>query len=135
MTLSTTRGAMFRAVLEGIAINLYETARVLEALLKKTPRILIGGGGVRIAPWGSIIADVFGQNLFPLPVQDASSLGAAMIGAYGMSAVDSIYQARPALEASIHYRPEHHIIWRVDSSRYIKVLKQKFSHFSRIQGR
>ncbi len=91
MTLSTTKGAMFRSVLEGIAFNLFETEMVFEEMAGKELNINIGGGGINIKSWPEIIADVFGRNITFLPIKDVSAWGAIMIGAYGLGEIKDIY--------------------------------------------
>ena len=78
--LGSTREAMIRAVLEGIALNLRSS---LELLGKKTPlsdQLLFCGGGSKSPFWMQMFADIFGMEIIKTNIdQDAASLGAAAI--------------------------------------------------------
>jgi sugar (pentulose or hexulose) kinase len=113
LTLSTTRGALFRSVLEGIAFNMLETEYVFEEMANKELRIFIGGGGIKIKPWPEIIADVFGRNITFLNDIDVSTWGAIRIGAFGLGAIDSIYpNIRKDENRIIKFNEKNHDIYR-----------------------
>lgn len=113
MTLSTTRGALFRSVLEGIAFNLLETEYVFEEMANKELKLFIGGGGIKIKPWPEIIADVFGRNITFLNDIDVSTWGAIRIGAFGLGAIDNIYpKLRKDENQIIKFNKKNHETYR-----------------------
>ena len=80
--LGTTREDMIRASMEGIALNLKMSLRLLEKLVPVEGDILFSGGGSRNPFWMQVFADIFGRNIIKTNIdQDAASLGAAAIAA------------------------------------------------------
>lgn len=87
LSLAAGRGAMARAVMEGVTFGLFE---IYELMKKADPNlsvkdIAISGGGSKSALWKQITADVF-----QLPVKVLS--GASEGGAYGAALVAAIGQ-------------------------------------------
>jgi xylulokinase len=83
ITLSTTRGEMIRAVLEGVAMDLKcYCLDVLKRSVTLEDTMLLCGGGAKSPLWRQIFADVFGMRILKSTVdQDAASLGAAAVAA------------------------------------------------------
>ncbi len=73
------RPHLVRAVLEGVALSLREALEVLLALGVQPRRIVVAGGGMRVALWRQVLADVLGRDVLPLAVADQSALGAALL--------------------------------------------------------
>jgi xylulokinase len=95
------RGALFRAVLEGLA---YETRHSLEALLEYPGmavirQIYVIGGGTRNALLMQIKASVLNQTITVVDVAEATTLGAAILGGLGAS----LYTDVPAALANLSY--------------------------------
>ena len=77
-------GHMFRAILEGIAYQYAEWARLMAELGGKSPseaRVL--GGGARSGLWNQIKADVLGIEWVPTVREECGVLGDALIAATG----------------------------------------------------
>lgn len=85
LTIRHTRAHMYRAVLEGVTMNLRV---ILDAFRDQDTQIesmrLIGGGaGGRI--WNQIMADVYGMPVQVLAIlEEATSMGAALVGGVGV---------------------------------------------------
>lgn len=85
LTIRHTRAHMYRAVLEGVTMNLRV---ILDAFRDQGTRIdamrLIGGGASgRI--WNQIMADVYGMPVHRLKIlEEATSMGAALVGGVGV---------------------------------------------------
>lgn len=79
LSLSTTRGDMIRAIMEGAA---YAMRHLLELIAASSgqavQRVVTVGGASRNALWRQIKADVWHVALATTPVCEATSLGAAM---------------------------------------------------------
>ena len=85
LTIRHTRAHMYRAVLEGVTMNLRV---ILDAFRDQGTRIeamrLIGGGASgRI--WNQIMADIYGMPVQGLTIlEEATSMGAALVGGVGV---------------------------------------------------
>ncbi len=69
-----------RALIEGISLELAWIVETIESCFGKTNRIFVSGGFTHSAKWIQILSDVLGRELILAEAQDASSLGAAMLG-------------------------------------------------------
>ncbi len=66
VTLSTTRGDMVRALLEGIAYEIRNNLDIVEGQIGKADQIHIGGGLSNSHEFNQIQADVYGRKTDPL---------------------------------------------------------------------
>jgi xylulokinase len=111
LTLSHTRGHLFRAVLEGIGFGFRHHLEVLSELAPLPTRARCTNGGARSALWKQITADVLGLPLESIAQHPGSSLGAAFIAGMGIGAfsewgaihryarVDQVTEPDPAAHA------------------------------------
>lgn len=76
VTLSTSRGDMARAVLEGIAYEIRNSMDVIEGITGAAKQIYIGGGLSQSTEFNKIQADVYGRKLIYYSNAEATSLGA-----------------------------------------------------------
>ena len=74
------RGALVRAVLEGVAFSLRESLELLDGLSVRPQAARISGGGGRSGLWLDIIAAVLDLPLEICHVQEGAAYGAAMLG-------------------------------------------------------
>jgi xylulokinase len=85
LTIRHTRAHMFRAVLEGVTMNLRV---ILDAFRNQgTPidAMRIIGGGARGRVWNQIMADLYGIPVQRLSIlEEATSMGAALVGGVGV---------------------------------------------------
>ncbi|MBN8999124.1 MAG: hypothetical protein J0H54_06930, partial [Rhizobiales bacterium] len=83
MRLSTRRGALARAVVEGVAFALREIQEDFAGFGHPPQPIRLSGGGGRSPLWRQILADMLGQ---PLTYHASdSTLGSAMLAAVGLA--------------------------------------------------
>ena len=76
------RGHLYRAILEGIAMEQsLATEAVEKAIKEKTKEFAIIGGGARSKLWRQIIADASGKKVLNMYSDEASSLGAGISAA------------------------------------------------------
>jgi xylulokinase len=91
-------GHLFRAVLEGVAL---EQAVALDALERaggvRARELVVTGGGASSALWCEILASVLGRPLRRPPIADAGCLGAAILAAAGIGWHGSIAAAAEAI--------------------------------------
>jgi len=86
MGISTTKGDMTRAVLEGVGYNLKNILDILENYAKIEGVTMIGGG-TKGALWLQILADIWQKPLYvPGYLEEATSMGAAICGGVGIGA-------------------------------------------------
>jgi xylulokinase len=71
-------GPLFRAALEGVALNLGWGVDRLRALGLRVDAVRVVGGGARNALWRSILADVLDAPVVQLEEPEAGALGAAI---------------------------------------------------------
>jgi xylulokinase len=84
LTLSHTRGHVYRAILEGIAYGFRHHMEVLAERGMTAAKARVTNGGARSALWKQITSDVLGIPLEPVAQHPGSSLGAAFIAGMGV---------------------------------------------------
>ena len=81
LSASTGRGDLARSVFEGIAMGMRQVIESLEESLgRPAPEICVVGGATRNALWMEMRADVLQRELRVWEFQEASALGAALLG-------------------------------------------------------
>lgn len=84
MSVTTTKGDMARAVLEGVGYNLKIILNILEAG-KPIEQIAVIGGGAKGKEWLQILADIWQRELvLPMHPEEATSMGAAVCAGVGI---------------------------------------------------
>jgi xylulokinase len=94
LTLSHTRGHLFRAVLEGIGFGFQHHLDVLAELAPRPTRARCTNGGARSRLWKQVTADVLGLPLESIARHPGSSLGAAFVAGMGVGAFDDWLEIR-----------------------------------------
>jgi xylulokinase len=84
LALRHDRGALARAVLEGVAFGLRDSLELLAELGVEPAAARVSGGGARSELWLRIVASVLGLPLERTAVEEGSAFGAALLG--GVSA-------------------------------------------------
>jgi len=80
LTLRHDRGALVRAVLEGVAFGLRDSLELLRELGVRPESARASGGGARSDFWLRIIASVLGIPLERVAVEEGAAYGAALLG-------------------------------------------------------
>jgi xylulokinase len=88
MHLGHTRADLYRSVLEGIAFGFRHHVDVFGDIGITLSRVMITNGGSRSTLWKQIHADVLGTEMRPVRGHPGASLGAAVIAAIGIGALD-----------------------------------------------
>ncbi|MBD5475032.1 MAG: hypothetical protein HDR17_03460 [Lachnospiraceae bacterium] len=76
ISLSTHKSDMLRALIEGIAVEMYNG---IEAMPSRANRILVNGGLTRTSAVCQILADVLERSIYVSGEQDATALGAYIV--------------------------------------------------------
>ena len=107
LSLRHDRGALVRAVLEGVAYGLRDSLELLRALGVEPRSARVSGGGARSRLWLEIVASVLGLPLELTAVEEGSAFGAALLGgvaggvfASGREAVAACVRVRETVEPS-----------------------------------
>jgi len=88
MHLGHTRADLYRSVLEAIAFGFRHHVDVFTEIGIRPNRVMITNGGSKSTLWKQIHADVLGIELRPVRGHPGASLGAAVIAAIGVGALD-----------------------------------------------
>lgn len=107
LTMAHDRPQMARAVLEGVAFNLKLILDALQAQGYSIPAMRLIGGGVRVAQWRQILADVLSLPiLLPHLVTEATSLGAAIAGGVGVGLYPDFSVTQTLVQVQEAERPD-----------------------------
>ncbi len=90
LTIRHTRAHMYRAVLEGVTMNLRVILDAFRAQGTDIRSMRLIGGGASGAIWNQIMADIYGMPVQRLAIlEEATSMGAALVGGVGAGLYDS----------------------------------------------
>ena len=87
------RGALVRAVLEGVAYGLRDSLELIRALGLEPDRGRVLGGGARSALWLRIVASVLELPLERVAVEEGAAYGAALLGGVAGGMFASVQEA------------------------------------------
>ena len=87
------RGALARAVLEGVAFGLRDSLELLAELGVEPDAGRVSGGGARSELWLRIVASVLGLPLERTAVEEGSAFGAALLGGVAAGVFGSAEEA------------------------------------------
>ncbi len=93
LALGHGRGALVRAVLEGVAYGLRDSLELLAALGVRPEVGRASGGAARSRLWLSIVASVLGIPLELTAVEEGSAFGAALLGGVAAGAFTDVHEA------------------------------------------
>ena len=105
LSLRHDRGALWRAMLEGVAFGLRDSLELLRELGARPEVGRVSGGGARSELWLEIVASVLGLPLERMAVDEGSAFGAALLAgvregvfADAQAAVDRCVRTRGVVE-------------------------------------
>ena len=101
LSLRHDRGALARAVLEGVAYGLRDSLELLRELGVAPAVARASGGGARSELWLEIVASVLGLPIERTEVEEGSAFGAALLGGVAAGVFPSTTEA---VEACVHVR-------------------------------
>ncbi len=94
LTLRHGRGALTRAVLEGVAFGLKDGFRLIqEAGLPAVTQVRASGGGTKGALWRQILASVLNSELVIVNTSEGAAFGAALLAGVGAGAWPDVITA------------------------------------------
>ncbi len=93
LTLRHDRGALVRAVLEGVAFALRDSLELLRELGVEPEVARVSGGGARSALWLRIVASVLGLPLERTAAEEGAAYGAALLGGVAAGVFADVHEA------------------------------------------
>lgn len=121
LTLNTTRSELFKGLLEGIAYEAMYNIESLRSCGVAAEELLTVGGGARSSEWLQIRADVFGKPVVQMHVEEAGTLGCAIMAAKA----DGIYSsfdegAKSTVRSARVFEPDqnNHAVYKEQYERY-----------------
>jgi len=123
-TLRHTRAHFTRAILESVAYMLKKNLDLVEELGVPVGEVRSIGGGARSDLWLQIKADVLQKAVTAVEVEEASLLGAALLGAVATGHVASLAEGVQRMVRTrrvIQPQPENFTAYQQGYSRYIEL--------------
>jgi xylulokinase len=93
LSLTHDRGALVRAVLEGVAYGLRDSLELVRALGVTPATARVSGGGARSDLWLRIVASVLGVPLERTAVEEGAAYGAALLGGVAAGVFADVHEA------------------------------------------
>jgi xylulokinase len=93
LALNHDRGALVRAVLEGVAYGLRDSLELLRAVGVEPVSARVSGGGARSDLWLRIVASVLGIPLERTAVEEGAAYGAALLGGVAAGLYADVHEA------------------------------------------
>ena len=121
LSLRHDRGALVRALLEGVAFGLRDSLDLIEELGERPSSARVSGGGARSEEWLRIVASVLELPLERVAVQDAAAFGAALLGGVAAGVwpdLDAAVLATVRTQAAIEPVPDWIAPYRAARQRY-----------------
>ena len=123
------RADMARAILEGVT---FEAREIIDRMISNgmaVNEICLSGGGSKGAVWCQIQADIYGKPCTSLDVEEATTLGSAILAALGAGLFDYVEQAvDKMLKRKKVYEPnmENHALY----NKYFELYKKSYQALS-----
>jgi xylulokinase len=137
LTLSHTRGHVFRAILEAISFGFYHHLEVFHELgYEPSEHVMVTNGGAHSRLWRQITADVLGLQLQVIERHPGSSLGAMFVAGMGVGAFSDWAQIERFIhiEGIIEPDPAVHAVYREQYSLYRQLYEVNRSLFPLLTG-
>jgi xylulokinase len=96
LSLSHGMGHLTRAVMEGVAMGLKDSVRLMEEAGACMDVVYLSGGGAKSDFWGQLTASILGLPIKRLSVDEGPSFGAAVLALVGIGAFKSTGEAAAA---------------------------------------
>jgi xylulokinase len=114
LSLRHDRGALVRAVLEGVAYGLRDSLDLLAELGVAAQAARVSGGGARSELWLKIVASVLGVPLERTAAEEGAAFGAALLGGVAagvfgspQEAIDACVQVRDTIDPDPSWREQY----------------------------
>ncbi|MCK5155196.1 MAG: hypothetical protein KAQ69_02110 [Spirochaetales bacterium] len=116
LTLSTTRGDIFKGILEGATYYIMESVQNLSRVDIEINQLRAVGGGSRSDLWVQLTADILNRPIQRLEVTEAGCMGAAIMAGTACGAFSSMeHGAKAMVRIAREFAPDPHM-----HSRYME---------------
>ncbi|MGQ4892832.1 MAG: xylulokinase [Candidatus Njordarchaeia archaeon] len=106
LSIEHNREHMVRAVMEGVAFNMYWVLEYMEKLLKPVNWVNFVGGGALRKQWNQILADMFGKEIRKVEMpREVGVRGATIIALVALKHFESFEQASSIIKIEKVYKP------------------------------
>jgi gluconokinase len=127
-----------RAVIEGISFSLYQVCVSLEETIGTIDQIYASGGFTQSGLWLQMIADIFNKKIIVTNANDASAIGAAVIGFYALHIFKNLDEIKKIIKVDQVYEPDlsAHKIYNENCMLFkalYEQLKDQFSEITKLQ--
>lgn len=126
VSVNHTRKHFQRALVEGICFSLKSILNLVEDAAKQSPPIRVSGGIIRSKIWLQLLSDVLGREMIVTNTQDASAIGAVMIG---FKSLGITFQQAPNQQQMFHPNEEATKIYEAHFSLFESIYRQTTSLF------
>lgn len=107
LTLRTGRGAMVRAIMEGITFELRQTLEIVEDAGNVVREVYTIGGGARSDLWSQIKADIYKRPVYTFEASEGGILGSAILAGVGVGVyADARAGAEQCLRVKRVFQPD-----------------------------
>jgi gluconokinase len=107
-----------RAVVEGISMALYTIMLEMESAGLAIEKVHVSGGFVHSSAWLQILADMFNKPIVLIHDEDASAIGAALIGLGVAGLMDNYQPDNESTHTIFLPRPEHNAVYQTTCRVY-----------------
>ena len=90
LSLRHQKAHLVRAVLEGISFGLRDSLEIIRKLKIPVREIRVSGGGGKSPFWRQLLANIFGEEITVLNVEEGPAFGAALLAAVGTGAFPTV---------------------------------------------
>jgi gluconokinase len=127
LTFSHTRRHLIRALMEGVAYNLYSVYKMLTA--ETEPELVVTGGIQKSPVWLQIVADVFGKTLWLPCIQEAAAWGGVLLGLRAIGELTNLEESATLIELAGKRAPnqENHEKYRRLLATYNRLYAELYS--------
>ena len=110
-----THRHMTRAVMEGVAYGLRDSLELIRNLGVEPTQIRATGGGAKSPFWRQVLADVFGETVVTMKVEEGPAFGASLIAAVGAKHFNSVaYAVETGVRTAEQITPKPRLTDRYD---------------------
>ncbi len=96
-----TNAHFFRAALEGICFTLNSILEIIETTASEIKQLNVSGGFVHSQIWMHILADISNKKICLVQTEDASSIGAALLGMKALKIIADYCSRKENINSSI----------------------------------
>jgi glycerol kinase len=115
LALGHKTGDLYRAVLEGVAMEVKKNVNVFSSLGLQPQEMRLTGGGSRSDLWNQIMADVLGIPCGRGELEESTAVGASILAAYGAGEYPDISAAAEKMANITRFwnpKPENQILYQ-----------------------